>query len=131
MRALAVVTAIVAMMAGSANADSFTIQFDWGGLKSCNSGNPRVVPNPRFSVSGLPEGTAAVEFKLKDLDAPSYSHGGGKVKMSANGQVPSGAFKYKSPCPPNTVHTYEWTATAKDAKGKKLGVAKAARKYPE
>lgn len=119
----------VALAAPAAAELRFT--FDWSGLKLCTSGSPNIVSNPRFKVTGLPAGTTIVQFRLRDLDAPGYNHGGGWVKMSGDGTVPAGAFSYKSPCPPNGVHTYEWTATAKSKKnGKKLGQAKTRRDYP-
>ena len=118
------------MLAASPALADFKISFDWGDIPLCTSGNPNKVGSPAFVLKGLPEGTTQVQFKLKDLDVPGYNHGGGKVKVSADGKLPFGAFKYKSPCPPNGSHTYEWTATAK-AGGKKLATAKATRKYPE
>ena len=119
---------------GVVNAKEFKISFDWGGLKLCTSGRPNTVANPKFKVSGLPEGTKFIQFRLKDKNVPSYNHGGGWVEMSKDGQAPENSFKYKSPCPPSGQHVYEWTAIAKDKKGfgaKTLGTAKAARKYPE
>lgn len=121
---------MLAGMAGGATAADFSVSFKWGNIKSCNSGNPNRVTNPNFVVKGVPAGTTMIEFRLKDLDAPGYNHGGGKVKMTGNGTVPSGAFRYKSPCPPGGVHTYQWTAIAR-AGGKVLAKAKARRKYPE
>ncbi len=114
-------------------AAEFRIAFDWSGLQLCTSGKPNVVPNPQFRVSGLPAGTRAVRFRLKDLDVPQYDHGGGWVEMSSDGTVPAGVFTYKSPCPPGAVHDYEWTAVAKTKTGggKTLATAKAQRKYPE
>ncbi|MBC7133477.1 MAG: hypothetical protein H5U16_10275 [Roseovarius sp.] len=78
----------------------------------------------------VPPGTTSIEFRLKDRDAPNYDHGGAKVKVGSDGQLPFGAFKYKSPCPPGGVHTYTWTATAR-ADRKVLARATASRKYPE
>ena len=116
---------------GPLTAGEFRITFDWAGLKLCTSGSPNRVSNPRFGVSGLPAGTTVIKFTLKDLDVPGYDHGGGWVKMTSDGKVSSGAFKYKSPCPPSGKHTYQWTATAKTKKnGKALGQSTAQRKYP-
>lgn len=129
--AIAVTTVLFASMA---HADSFSFSFTWDGLKTCNTGNPRTVSNPAFVVQGVPAGTQFIEFRLKDLDVPSFNHGGGTVAVSSDGTIPTGAFKYQSPCPPGGKHRYEWTATAKDKKGfggKKLAVAKAVRNYPE
>lgn len=116
----------------AAPALAFDIAFDWAGLKSCTSGNPNTVANPRFVVKDVPAGTKYIRFKLTDRDAPGYNHGGGLVVWSGQKTVEPGAFKYKSPCPPGGRHTYEWTATAQSGKSSgKLGVAKARRKYPE
>ena len=55
--------------------------------------------------------------------------------MEYKGQstIDPGAFKYKSPCPPNGKHKYEWTATAKSKKsafGGTIEKAKASKMYP-
>ncbi len=113
-------------------AAAFELSFEWGDIPLCTSGSPNRVDNPEFQVSGLPEGTRFVAFTLKDLDVPHYRHGGGIVEMTGNGTVPSGAFRYKSPCPPNGAHTYEWRATARASQnGDPLGEARAQRRYPE
>lgn len=111
-------------------AAEFAISFQWGATPACNTGKARTIGSPQFSVRGLPPGTDSVEFRMKDLDAPGYNHGGGKVGMSQNGTVPAGAFKYKGPCPPGQVHRYRWTATARQG-GKVLGRAEATRNFPE
>lgn len=127
-RALATIAALA--LAGPAAAE-FKFSFDWSGLKLCTSGRPNTVKNPAFNVSGVPAGTTVIQFKLTDLDVPSYDHGGGWVKMTADGAAKVGSFRYKSPCPPSGKHTYQWTAIAKTKKtGKTLATATAARKYP-
>jgi phosphatidylethanolamine-binding protein (PEBP) family uncharacterized protein len=125
--ALAITLCLAAMPA-----QAFEISFTWDGLKSCTSGNPNTVANPIFKLNDVPEGTMFIRFKLVDKDVPGYNHGGGTVAWNGESEVPAGAFKYKSPCPPNGVHIYEWTATAQSKKsGGKLGQTKAARKYPD
>lgn len=128
----AVFAGLFSLFATGAFASDFSISFTWDGLKACTSGNPNRVGNPNFVVKGVPEGTEYIRFTLKDLDVPSYNHGGGVVKMSEDGTVASGAFTYKSPCPPGGSHTYQWTAIAKTKKtgGQKLGKATAQREYP-
>ncbi|MFZ1339146.1 MAG: hypothetical protein WAT25_05160 [Paracoccaceae bacterium] len=117
------------LLAGPALA--FDIGFDWSGLKSCTNGKPPTVASPAFTLKDVPEGTKYIRFKLVDRDVPGFNHGGGVVKWNGEGKIPAGAFKYKSPCPPNGPHTYEWTATAQTKKnGGKLGQAKARKKYP-
>ncbi|MEM6311463.1 MAG: YbhB/YbcL family Raf kinase inhibitor-like protein [Pseudomonadota bacterium] len=119
------------LSAGVAHAD-MQMSFKWGNLALCTSGNPNRVSSPEFILKGVPAGTTKIIFKMKDLDVPGYNHGGGtvKVKMGASGTIGSGAFKYKSPCPPNGSHTYQWTATAK-AGSKTVATASARRRYPE
>ncbi len=123
-------TALLLTLPQSAAAFSFT--FEWGNLKLCTSGRPNKVANPVFNLSDVPADTKYIRFKLKDKDAPGYNHGGGVVAYSGQNTVASGAFKYKSPCPPNGMHTYVWTATAQKKKsGGKIESAQASRKYPE
>ncbi len=112
-------------------ASAFSISFNWDGLKSCTNGHPNRVKNPAFRLYKVPAGTKYIRFRLKDKDAPNYSHGGGLVAYKGQKTIAPGAFKYKSPCPPSGRHTYVWTAVAKKSKkGGKLAVAKSARKYP-
>ncbi|MFT7592910.1 MAG: hypothetical protein ACI8R4_000221 [Paracoccaceae bacterium] len=116
------------LSAQTATAD-FSMSFKWGSIPVCTTGKPNKVANPKFVLKGVPAGTISIDFRLKDLNVPGYNNGGGKLKITASGTVPSGAFNYKSPCPPNGSNTYEWTATA--CKGSKaLATAKARRKYP-
>jgi len=129
MRVFLATLAAAAVSATAAYAE-FSISFEWGEIPVCNTGKPNTVGNPRFVVQGIPAGTTSIEFRLKDLDAPRYNHGGARLKMSGDGVVPFGTFTYKSPCPPGGVHTYEWRATARNG-GKILGKAAARRNYPE
>jgi phosphatidylethanolamine-binding protein (PEBP) family uncharacterized protein len=79
----------------------------------------------------VPKRTTELRFRMKDKNVPQYDHGGGKIKNYGGEKVIQlGAFKYKSPCPPSGSHRYEWTITAIEDE-KKLGTAKATRKYPE
>lgn len=129
MKKLLLPLALLAASTSLAHAD-MKLSFKWGNLKSCTSGKPNKVANPPFILKGVPAGTTKIVFKLTDLDVPNYNHGGGTVKMTRDGQLAPGAFRYKSPCPPNGAHTYQWTATAK-AGSKTLAKAAARRKYPE
>jgi phosphatidylethanolamine-binding protein (PEBP) family uncharacterized protein len=116
-----------------AAADEFTLSFEWGDIPLCTSGRPNIVPNPRFVLTNIPQGTKYIQFKMTDLDVPSYNHGGGTVEYKGGTIIESGAFKYKSPCPPSGSHRYRWTATAKEKTGffsGSLGKAQMDRKYP-
>lgn len=117
-------------IAAPASAGAFEIGFDWGNIPRCTSGNPNTVGSPAFTVRNAPAGTAQILFKLVDLDVPSYNHGSGVVPYNGGAKVDAGAFRYKSPCPPNGSHTYQWIATAYDAGGKGLARATAERDYP-
>lgn len=115
-------------------ADDFSISFEWGDIPLCTSGNPNIVPNPRFVLSNVPEGTKFISFRLTDLDSPNYDHGGGTIEYTGNNLIEPGAFKYKSPCPPSGSHRYEWSANAKEKNGffsGSIGTSKAKKKYPE
>lgn len=116
---------------GVAHAD-MTLSFDWGDIPLCTSGNPNRVGNPTFVLRGVPEGTTRLVFEMQDLDVPNYDHGGGtvRVQMGESGVIPEGTFRYKSPCPPNGSHTYQWTVTAQ-AGSRTLESAQARRPYPE
>lgn len=122
--------ALLALLLATPAAAEFRISFEWGNIPDCRTGKPNRVGSPAFVLDGVPAGTTVIEFKLTDLDVPSYNHGGGKVKVGQDGKMPFGVFKYKSPCPPGGVHRYQWTATAK-AGNKVLATAAATRKYPE
>lgn len=122
--------AVMGLTASTATAANFTISFDWGKTPACNTGRAKTTGSPAFRVRGLPAGTDSVEFRMKDLNAPHYHHGGGKVRMSRDGTVPAGAFTYKGPCPPHEVHSYRWSATARKG-GTVLGKATATRRFPE
>jgi len=129
-RVVILVAAAVAMSVTPAAAADFGLAFEWGNLKKCTTGYPNSVPNPKFTLRNVPKGTASIQFRMVDRNNPGYNHGGGTVKYSGGASIAPGAFKYMSPCPPRGSNTYEWTATAKDASGKKLGTASARKKYP-
>ncbi len=121
----------LALLLSPGTAAAFTISFDWSGLKRCTSGSPNTVPNPPFVLADVPEGTKFIRFKMVDQNKRSVNHGGGVVAYSGQTTIAPGAFKYKSPCPPNGPHLYEWTATAQTEKGGgTLDTAKARLPYP-
>ena len=109
------VLGIASSISSMAMAAQFSFDFEWGGIKRCTTGRPNTVPNPIFHLRNVPEGTDNIHFEMKDLDVPSFRHGGGTVKYAGEGTINPGAFTYLSPCPPSGRHTYEWTATALDA----------------
>ncbi len=129
MKKLIIALSSICLLLPSTAAHAFDVSFDWGDIPRCTSGNPNRVASPQFEVGGLPEGTTALRFKLADQNAP-FDHGGGTVAYAGGDAIPSGAFRYMSPCPPSGKHTYVWTVTALDAAGKRLDTGKASKQYP-
>lgn len=124
-RLLSIGAAFVLAASTPASAQAFSIDFTWEGTASCF--DPK---SPPFSLAGVPSGTKQLGFTMKDLDAPSFPHGGGTVAFTGQNQVTRGAFTYKGPCPPSGQHTYQWTVVAQDAAGRTLATATAAQKFP-
>tara|TARA_B100001093_G_scaffold78157_1_gene69284 strand:- start:633 stop:1025 length:393 start_codon:yes stop_codon:yes gene_type:complete len=114
-------------------AEDFKLSFEWGDLKLCTSGMPNTVENPKFELTNVPDGTKWIYFKMVDLKVPSFNHGGGWIEYIGENTLNPGAFKYKSPCPPDGVHKYQWTATAKSKKssfGGKIASTSFSKNYP-
>jgi Phospholipid-binding protein len=130
MKRLATLATAASLMSATAAEAQFRLSFQWGNIPRCTTGRPNTVPNPQFTIRDLPAGTETVEFRLVDLDVPSYNHGGATLRLSSSGTIQSGIFTYQSPCPPSGVHTYEWRATARQGR-QVLGTATAQRRYPE
>lgn len=103
---------------------SMSMSFKWGPTKDCFDSK-----SPPITVKNVPDGTKKLRFKMIDLNAISYPHGGGTVKWKGNGKLPYGAFRYKGPCPPSP-HTYEISVKALGSGNKVLATAKARRKFP-
>ncbi len=106
------------------SAHAFSLSFEWGQTKKCFDSK-----SPPIKLSKVPKGTEKIRFRMVDLDAPGYPHGGGTVVYGGKAFLPYGAFKYKGPCPPSP-HTYQITGEALDAKGKVLGKASARKRFP-
>ncbi|MEJ2518267.1 MAG: hypothetical protein P8Y82_09945 [Methyloceanibacter sp.] len=87
----------VALLSASGALAEFTISFDWSDIPRCTSGRPNTVGSPAFVLRDVPPGTTTIQFRLKDLNAPSYNHGGDAVQIGQDGRLPFGVFKYKSP----------------------------------
>ena len=125
-----ILSAVILQIRAPAIADDFSVSFEWGDIPRCTSGNPFTVDNPIFTLSNVPEETVEIRFKLRDMDAPSYNHGGGTAEYIGEDVIQPGAFRYKSPCPPSGRHRYRWKATAKNADGDVLAEAKSIKQYP-
>jgi len=120
---------ILANGIATANASSLTVSFKWGKTPACSGGQPGIVNSPAFKVGHVPKGTKSLRFRMTDLDAPSYPHGGGTVAYHGKSRVSAGAFRYTGPCPPFP-HTYNWSVEALSAKGKTLARGNVRRGFP-
>ena len=117
LRLLAVVGAATVLT--TQNATAFSASFSWGGIAACSS------TSPAFRITAAPAGTKQLRFKMVDLNAPDYPHGGSTVAYGGP-TVARGATSYVGPCPPQgSKHTYRWTIEALDSSGKVLGTATA------
>jgi phosphatidylethanolamine-binding protein (PEBP) family uncharacterized protein len=126
-RELSIVIALLALSpSATALAQAkFAVDFTWEGTASCF--DPK---SPPFTLSGVPTGTKRMRFAMKDLDAPSYPHGGGTVRYQGQNRIERGAFTYQGPCPPQGQHRYQWTIAAQDAAGKTLATTTATKNFP-
>ena len=122
-KALSVFVLGCALLVPSA-ASAMGLSFDWGSTKKCFDWR-----SPPMKLSGVPKGTVKLDIMMRDLNAPGFRHGGGKVAYKGQKSLPYGAFKYKGPCPPQGTHTYSFTVKALDAKGKVLDMAKAKKPF--
>ena len=133
---LAILTAAIILIAGCANnpdqikipgdAAEMTVEFSWEGIAACTH------DSPELRVSAVPDGTADLRVRLKDISLPEWNHGGGKVKHDGSGVIPAGALKlgYNGPCQPSGRHTYEFSVMAVDADGVIIGFGKARHSFP-
>ena len=133
---LAILIAAIVLIAGCANspdqikiprdAAEMTVEFSWEGIAACTH------ESPELRVSPVPDGTADLRVRLKDISLPEWNHGGGKVKHDGSGVIPAGALKlgYNGPCPPSGRHKYEFSVMAVDADGVIVGFGKARHSFP-
>src|SRR4051812_7825121 len=92
LRRTLLVTAVVGISPIGAFAQGgFAVVATWDGIAAC-SGQPVSSPSPSFSVTAVPAGATELEFRMDDLDAPRFTHGGGKVKYAGQSRIASGAF---------------------------------------
>ncbi len=133
---LCTLAALLILTAGCANspdqikipgdAAEMTVEFSWEGIEACTHDSPEI------RVSPVPEGTADLRVKLKDISLPAWNHGGGKVRHDGSGVIPAGALKlgYNGPCPTSGRHEYEFSVMAVDADGAIIGFGKARQPFP-
>jgi hypothetical protein len=103
---------------------ALTVDFSWSGVQACTT------KPPAFKISGIPAAAKRLRFVMKDLDKPSFDHGGGTVDYGGTGNIPAGAFFYTGPCPPGGSHQYQWTVQALDASGRVIATGQATKPFP-
>lgn len=117
-----------AMLLGAAGAAAaqapLTVDFSWVGTAACGT------KPPAFKIGGIPAGTKRLRFAMKDLDKPTFDHGGGTIDYAGSGNIPANAFFYTGPCPPGGTHRYQWTVQALDSAGHVLATGQATRPFP-
>lgn len=114
----------LAMMALPGRAKAFTANFSWAGIPACTG------TSPAFVLGSVPPGTKQLRFAMRDLDVPTFHHGGSTIAYRGDA-VPRGAIRYVGPCPPRGErHRYRWTIEALDSAGKVLGRTAATASFP-
>lgn len=121
--AVALGVAAVALGLTASAAFAFSASFRW-----CSGGSPS------FALADVPQGTAALQFHMIDLNVPGFHHGGGRIAYKGQTAVNCGAFAsgFTGPSPPpGQVHTYEFSIKALGADGAVLATTTVRRKFPE
>jgi phosphatidylethanolamine-binding protein (PEBP) family uncharacterized protein len=114
----------LAMVAAPGEAYAFSARFSWVGIPACQA------ISPAFELGGVPPGTKQLRFTMKDLDVPTFHHGGSTIAYQSDA-VKKGAIRYTGPCPPDGErHRYRWIIEALDATGKVMGTATATAPFP-
>lgn len=102
------------------------VAFSWEGIQACAHESPEI------QVSNVPDSTAELRVKLKNVTVPEWNHGGGSVAYGGSGVIPTGALDigYNGPCPPDGRHKYEFSVMAVDGEGAIIGFGKARQSFP-
>lgn len=115
---------LAAALVAAAPASAFEVAFDFSNVRPCAGGALRITPSPEFRLTDVPEGTATLDFFLRDVTI-GFDHGGRELPYAGEPSIAADSFKYVGPCPVSGTHTYEWTLRALDAGGSELGTATA------
>ena len=122
---VAVAFAISAMAFVPAHA--FKASFSWKDISACTG----IGTSPAFRLSEVPKGTASLAFRMDDLDAPGFEHGGSTVHYDGHDEVPQGAITFIGPCPPpGKRHRYRWTVQALGVHGTVLAKTSTTQAFP-
>ncbi len=103
---------------------AMSLAVDWTGTAQCFDSE-----SPVMRLSGVPKGTKQLRFRMSDLDAPHFEHGGGTVPYAGRPQLAKGSFQYRGPCPPGQ-HRYQWYVEALDESGRAIDTARTIAPFP-
>src|SRR5690242_18209309 len=78
--------AICLVSLGDALAADLGVDFSWSGIERCSTESPEI------TVTNVPTGATTFEVSLKDLDAPSFHHGGGTSPADPSGKILRGSL---------------------------------------
>lgn len=104
-----------------------TVAFAWGEIAACTHKSPEI------QITGIPENTAELDVRLKNLDVPAWNHGGGRMPYTGSDRIPANVLDlgYNGPCPmPGERNKYEFSVMALDADGNIIGFGKASQVFP-
>ena len=110
------------------DAANLNVDFDWTEKSRCSTVSPPI------TVANVPQQTRYLKVTIKDLDMPSYNHGGGEFPYNGSSIIREAAISsyYRGPPPPyGVVHSYELTVQALGPDRKLvLGQGKKVNRYP-
>lgn len=115
----------------SENAASIGVSFDFEAKHACKSRSAQSRLSPEVTLTGIPAGTAFLQFKMVDLDYRPADHGSETLEYTGS-VIPEGGLKsYVGPCPPST-HRYTMTFSALNAdKSLILGEGQGMARWPK
>ena len=114
-----------ALLLFATSANALEVQVDWSSTGKCFDS-----ASPVFKLKGVPKTAKQLDFRMIDLNAPGYPHGGGSVSYKGQPQITKGAFTYTGPCPPDGVHNYRWTVKALDGAGQVIDEGSVIAPFP-
>jgi phosphatidylethanolamine-binding protein (PEBP) family uncharacterized protein len=124
MRLLLISTLVAIGLVAPVAAKAMNVAVDWTGTAQCFDSE-----SPVIKLSGVPKATKQLRFRMNDLDAPGFEHGGGTVAYAGQRQLAKAAFRYRGPCPPGP-HRYQWHVEALDESGQVVDAAQTTTTFP-
>ena len=115
----------------SENVASLGVSFDFEAKHACTSRSALSRLSPEITLTGVPAGTAFLQFKMVDLDFRPANHGSETLEYTGS-VIGEGELKsYVGPCPPNQ-HRYTMTFKALNAdKSLILGEGQGMARWPK